>query len=66
LQEKNYNIDELQRFVGDTKTLLVDDERVAYNRTMDSVERENGGLFFLDAPGGTGETSLINLFLAEI
>jgi hypothetical protein len=33
---------------------------------MESVERGNGGLFFLDAPGGTGKTFLINLLLAEI
>jgi hypothetical protein len=32
---------------------------------MDSVEKENGGLLFLDAPGGKGKTFLINLLLAE-
>jgi hypothetical protein len=32
LQEKNYNIDELQRFVDNTKPLLVDDQRLAFNR----------------------------------
>jgi hypothetical protein len=32
---------------------------------MDLVERGNGGLFFLDVPGGTGTTFLINLLLAE-
>jgi hypothetical protein len=66
LQERNYNIDELQRFVDNNKPLLVDDQRLAYNRIMESVERGNGGLFFLDAPGGTGKTFLINLLLAEI
>jgi hypothetical protein len=33
---------------------------------LNSVERGNGGLFFLDAPGGTGKTFLIHLLLAEI
>jgi hypothetical protein len=33
---------------------------------MISVERGNGGFFFLDAPGGTEKTFLINLLLAEI
>jgi hypothetical protein len=46
--------------------MLVKDQRLVYNRFMDSVERRNGGLFFLDAPGGTGKTFLINLLLAEI
>ncbi|RCN38553.1 hypothetical protein ANCCAN_15539 [Ancylostoma caninum] len=33
---------------------------------MDRVRSGNGGVFFLDAPGGTGKTFLINLLLAEI
>ena len=31
-----------------------------------SIESEAGRLFFIDAPGGTGKTFLINLILAEI
>jgi hypothetical protein len=33
---------------------------------MNSIEIGNGALFFLDAPGGTWKTFLINLLLAEI
>ncbi|KIH66756.1 hypothetical protein ANCDUO_02916 [Ancylostoma duodenale] len=33
---------------------------------MDMIRNGNGGLFFLDAPGGTGKTFLTNLLLAEI
>ncbi|RCN39175.1 hypothetical protein ANCCAN_14900 [Ancylostoma caninum] len=33
---------------------------------MDVVNSGNGGVFFLDAPGGTGKTFVINLLLAEI
>ncbi|RCN49487.1 hypothetical protein ANCCAN_04428 [Ancylostoma caninum] len=33
---------------------------------MDMIRNGSGGLFFLDAPGGTGKTFLINLSLAKI
>lgn len=33
---------------------------------MTAIENESGGLHFLDAPGGTGKTSLISLILAKI
>ncbi|KIH47496.1 hypothetical protein ANCDUO_22442 [Ancylostoma duodenale] len=33
---------------------------------MNSIKSGNGGLLFLDAPGGTGKTFLINLLLAEV
>jgi len=33
---------------------------------MQAVDNNTGGLFFLDAPGGTGKTFVISLFLATI
>ncbi|GBP70531.1 ATP-dependent DNA helicase pif1 [Eumeta japonica] len=33
---------------------------------MDYYKRQQGGVIFLDAPGGTGKTFLINFILAEI
>lgn len=33
---------------------------------MDIIKRDEGSLIFLDAPGGTGKTFLLNLILAEI
>ncbi|KIH61447.1 hypothetical protein ANCDUO_08283 [Ancylostoma duodenale] len=66
LRERNYNTEELERFVQDNEPLLVPDQRLAYEAIMDMIRNGNGGLFFLDAPGGTGKTFLINLLLAEI
>jgi hypothetical protein len=65
LREKSYNVAELETFVDNNKPLLLEDQRQAYNRFMNSIEIGNGGLFFLDAPGGTGKTFLINLLLAD-
>ncbi|CAF4993036.1 unnamed protein product, partial [Rotaria sp. Silwood1] len=33
---------------------------------MDLVDQKTGGIFFLDVPGGTGKTFVINLLLAKI
>ncbi|KIH54434.1 hypothetical protein ANCDUO_15421 [Ancylostoma duodenale] len=66
LRERNYNVEELENFVQIHKPLLVDDQRKAYDAILTLVGSENGGIFFLDAPGGTGKTFLINLLLAEV
>ncbi|CAF5011350.1 unnamed protein product, partial [Rotaria sp. Silwood1] len=42
------------------------DQRAAYNAILDRINRKAGGIIFLDAPGGTGKTFVINLLLAKI
>ncbi|XP_058817140.1 uncharacterized protein LOC131680442 [Topomyia yanbarensis] len=66
LRERQYDVQQLRAFVENQKGLLTDDQRLAYNTVMERVISENGGLIFLDAPGGTGKTFLMNLILAEI
>ncbi|XP_023247588.1 uncharacterized protein LOC111643665 [Copidosoma floridanum] len=44
---------------------LVPDQQQAFDRVIDSVLNISGKVFFLDAPGGTGKTLLINLMLAQ-
>ena len=66
LREMQYDADTLQVYVETQKRLLTNDQKVAYNTVMEHVRARNGGLLFLDAPGGTGKTFLLNLFLAEI
>ena len=41
------------------------EQRLVYNNILQSVINEEGKLFFLDAPAGTGKTFLINLLLAK-
>ena len=45
---------------------LVPDQRVAYDEVINSINNGEGKAFFLDAPGGTGKTFLINLLLAYV
>ncbi|KAL8608682.1 hypothetical protein ACOMHN_002911 [Nucella lapillus] len=66
LRETNYNTEELVQYVEDNQSKLVPDQKVAFDTIMTSISNESGQLFFLDAPGGTGKTFLINLILAEV
>lgn len=66
LRERNYDANQLRAYVEAHLPQLVPDQRVAYDTVMQRIESGNGGILFLDAPGGTGKTFLINLILAEI
>ena len=65
LREKQCDIDALQIYVKAQKRLLTNDQRLTYTSVIEHVQDGNGGLIFLDAPGGTGKTFLLNLILAE-
>jgi len=45
---------------------LNEEQRAAYNEIMSSVDTEDGGLFFVDGPGGTGKTYLYRALLATV
>ena len=66
LRETSYNTKELQCFVTQNEAILVPDQRVAYKTIADSIMKEEGKIMFLDAPGGTGKTFLINLILTRV
>lgn len=48
------------------KAALNDDQRKAYSSIMEKIDNNSGGIFFLDAPGGTGKTFLTNLIISEV
>lgn len=62
VQELAYDTVELSTFVSTNVPLLNSGQLEAFNRITSS----KGGLFFLDAPGGTGKTFLIKLLLANV
>ncbi|KAG8239744.1 hypothetical protein J437_LFUL019379, partial [Ladona fulva] len=57
---------EVKTFVDINKHLLTSERKEAHDTIFDLLSCERGGIFFLDAPGGTGKTFLINLLLSEI
>lgn len=65
-QEINFDIDTLESFLQTNLPKLVPEQRIVYDRIMNVIINQSGGLYFLDAPGGTGKTFLISLILATI
>ncbi|GFS64967.1 ATP-dependent DNA helicase [Trichonephila clavipes] len=66
IKELSYNIAILDTQVSETEPCLLPEQKYIYNKILQRVELGEGGLFFLDAPGGTGKTFLLNLLLAKI
>ena len=66
LWETTYDLRTLREFTAANEPKLVQDQKKAYETIVDFVKNKEGGMFFIDAPGGTGKTFVINLLLAKI
>lgn len=65
-REKQYNDVDLATIIVNNEPLQTVEQKNIYNRIILTVDADQGGFFFLDAPGGTGKTFLISLILAKI
>ena len=65
-REIDYNHEEQQAYINCNVPLLTADQRDVYDTFCSMIDRDEGGMLFLDAPGGTGKTFLINLILAKL
>ena len=65
LREINYDTTELAIFVNKNVPNLTPDQKLAYFEITNALKEKKGGLFFIDAPGGTGKTFLLSLLLAH-
>ena len=66
IRQTNYDLSKLERLVRDNEPKLTHDQENVYSSMLAKIENKEGGIVFLDAPGGTGKTFLINLILAKI
>jgi len=66
LRETSYDLEHLQKYVDDNEPLLTPDQAAAYKKVLHKVASGTGSILFLDAPGGTGKTFLLNLILAKV
>ena len=65
-REQQFDAASLTTFVLNNEQLLTAEQKNIYDRINLSIAAQQGGFFFLDAPGGTGKTFLISLILARI
>ncbi|XP_044596684.1 uncharacterized protein LOC123273344 [Cotesia glomerata] len=66
LEEINYDQSVLSQFLIENEPKLNKEQNKIYNEVINSVSTSKGDIFFIDAPGGTGKTFLINLILAKV
>ena len=64
--ELNYNQQEQQRDAMERLSHFNNDQKLFFNAVIESINNDGGGLFFLDAPGGTGKTYLLNGLLSAV
>ncbi|XP_055910601.1 uncharacterized protein LOC129944965 [Eupeodes corollae] len=65
-REQEFDKTSLATFVAENEQLLAAEQRNVYDQINVLIAAQQGGFFFLDAPGGTGKTSLIAPILARI
>lgn len=66
IRETNFDPVSLGNFVNDYSKSLTTEQMSVYEEVMKSIEESEGKFFFVDAPGGTGKTYLLNLLLAKV
>ncbi|GBM37039.1 hypothetical protein AVEN_129972-1 [Araneus ventricosus] len=62
----NYDTELLQQRLNELAPLLNPEQKTIFDNVLKQVESGEGGSYFLDAPGGTGKTFILNLLLAQI
>ena len=65
-REMNYDSKILKRSCQESKRQFNSEQKNVFQTVLRSVKRQDGKLFFLDAPGGTGKTFILQAILAEI
>ncbi|GBM52328.1 hypothetical protein AVEN_126404-1 [Araneus ventricosus] len=66
LRVLSYDSDLLLNFVTQRESFLNTDQQAIYCEVLLRYSKNEGGIIFIDAPGGTGKTFLINVLLAKI
>jgi hypothetical protein len=65
-RETHYNKEELKFDIDQKEPMLLPEQRLIYKEILQSVLENQEAIFFIDAPGGTGKTFLLNLLLSKV
>src|SRR4030095_6936198 len=62
-EESNYNVSELRMKYEQGYLQANKDQRYIFDSVISAIDAQQGGMFFIDGPGGTGKTFVENLIL---
>jgi hypothetical protein len=65
-KEKHYDKEKLENTITLKEPMLSPEQKLIYEEILRCIQNKHGGIFFIDAPGGTGKTFLLNLLLAKV
>ncbi|XP_071708928.1 uncharacterized protein [Rutidosis leptorrhynchoides] len=65
-EELNYNIKEMKNLHDNLFRSLNPEQLALYDRLIKAITNQEGGLYFLYGPGGTGKTFLYNTILTKL
>ena len=65
-EELIYDQAYLKQFILDNEPKLLAEQKIIYNSIIQNFDKQCQNLYFLDAPGGTGKTFLLNLIIAKL
>lgn len=65
-EENSYNLNEETEFVINNSKTLNEEQRKIHTQICNKFSQNETGIIFIDAPGGTGKTYLLNLILAKV
>ena len=65
-QELAYDVEAEAEVADSKKQMLNPGQRIVYDKVLSSVYNDEGRLFFLEAPGGTGKTLTTEAIIAEL
>ncbi|GFW18334.1 ATP-dependent DNA helicase [Trichonephila clavipes] len=66
VKELAYDTVHLSEILAENVPKLNQEQKEIYDKILNSISSNSGQCYFLDSPGGTGKTFLINLLLAKI
>lgn len=65
-EQLNFDRNSLRAFWDTNHPLLNSEQRNAYDKILNSIERGTGGLFMISGHGGTGKTFLYNVICSKL
>ena len=65
-EEFDFNKEEQKQLTIKKVEMMNQEQSTFFNMVLESINKKKGTIFFLDAPGGTGKTFVLNALLSAV